>query len=211
MQQRLKIKRFDAPQPYIPTWEAMQAFTQTRTFETPDEIWLLEHESVFTQGLAGKVEHLLIDPGAIPVVRTDRGGQITYHGPGQLLLYCLLDLKRHALGIRALVTLLEQSVIAVLKEYGIDAHSRPEAPGVYIDQNKIASVGLRVRRGCTYHGIAVNLDMDLSPFHCINPCGFSGLKMTHLRDHVPPTATISRTHVESQLLFQLQKNLAGHD
>lgn len=167
--------------PYEPTWRAMQAFTEQRTAATPDELWALEHPPVFTQGLNGRPEHLL-DPGAIPVVPVDRGGQVTYHGPGQAVVYVLVDLRRRSLGIRRLVTLLETAVVELLAEHGIGAQPRPDAPGVYVDDAKIASVGLRVRRGASYHGIALNVDMDLSPFTRINPCGYQGLAVTQMCD-----------------------------
>ncbi|MCC2615820.1 lipoyl(octanoyl) transferase LipB [Aestuariibacter halophilus] len=163
-------------QPYEPIWEAMQAYTDTRDDDSADEIWLLEHTPVFTQGQAGKAEHLLA-PGDIPVVQVDRGGQVTYHGPGQQMLYVLLNMKRRKLGVRNLVTALEQCVVDSLKEYGIDAYPKPDAPGVYVDGRKICSVGLRIRRGCSFHGLALNVNMDLSPFQRINPCGYAGLEM----------------------------------
>jgi lipoyl(octanoyl) transferase len=166
-------------QPYEPIWARMQTFTETRLSDTADEIWLLEHEPVFTQGRAGKVEHLL-SPGAMPVVRTDRGGQVTYHGPGQLMVYTLLDLERLGLGIRSLVTALELSVVDCLADYGIEAQSRRDAPGVYVGSAKIASLGLRVRKARSYHGLALNVHMDLAPFKRINPCGYRGLEMTQL-------------------------------
>jgi len=166
---------------YQPTWEAMRQFTDQRDATSADQIWLLQHPPVFTQGLAGKPEHLL-NPGDIPIVQTDRGGQVTYHGPGQLVVYTLLDLKRLNIGIRSLVTRLEDSVIALLSDWDIHANSRRDAPGVYVNGAKICAIGLRVRKGCCYHGIAFNLDMDLSPFARINPCGFQGLQVTQLRD-----------------------------
>ena len=165
--------------PYAPTWEKMQAFTSGRRAETADEIWLLEHEPVFTQGMKGRAEHVLA-AGSIPVVQTDRGGQVTYHGPGQLMAYTLLDLERLGIGIRRLVSALEQAVVDCLAGYGIDAHPRRDAPGVYVGEAKIASLGLRVRRGCSYHGLALNVAMDLEPFRRINPCGYQGLQMTEV-------------------------------
>jgi len=170
---------------YQATWEAMRRFTDERGPETPDELWLLEHPPVFTLGQAGRPEHLLA-PGDIPVVQTDRGGQVTYHGPGQLIAYLLLALPRAHIGIKALVHLLEQSVIDLLADYDIVAVARTDAPGVYVEGAKIASVGLRVRRGCSYHGIALNLDLDLEPFQRINPCGYAGLAVTRLADLVGP-------------------------
>jgi len=169
---------------YADTFARMRAFTDARDADTPDEIWLLEHSPVFTQGQAGKAEHLLA-PGDIPVVQSDRGGQVTYHGPGQLVVYFLIDLQRRGYGIRSLVTRLEESMIAVLADYGIKAYADPEAPGVYVDdaqgrRMKIGSLGLRVRRGCTYHGLSLNVAMDLEPFGRINPCGYQGLQMTQV-------------------------------
>ncbi|WP_233282136.1 lipoyl(octanoyl) transferase LipB [Nitrincola iocasae] len=164
----------------------MQQFTAQRQAETPDEIWLLQHHPVFTQGQAGKAEHLL-NPGPIPVVKTDRGGQVTYHGPGQLIAYLLLDLRRKKLGVRDVVTLMEEAVIALLADHGQVAVARADAPGVYVDDCKIASLGLRVRRGCSFHGLALNVDMDLQPFARINPCGYAGMQMTQLRDLCPDT------------------------
>ncbi|SFG00951.1 lipoyl(octanoyl) transferase LipB [Neptunomonas qingdaonensis] len=166
-------------QPYQPIWHKMQAFTDQRNAETADEIWVLQHEPVFTQGQAGKEEHLLLT-GDIPVVQVDRGGQVTYHGPGQLVIYLLLDLRRNKLGVRDVVTLMEKAVIATLQHYAVDAYAKPDAPGVYVGDAKIASLGLRVRRGCTFHGLALNLDMDLEPFLRINPCGYAGMAMTQL-------------------------------
>ena len=168
-------------QPYAAVWEAMRAFTDARAQDTPSELWLLEHPPVFTLGQAGRVEHVRA-PGAIPVVRSDRGGQVTYHGPGQLVAYLLLDLRAAGLGVRPLVSLLEQTLVGLLAEWGVPAESRPDAPGVYVDGRKIASLGLRVRRGCSYHGIALNIDLDLEPFSRIDPCGFPGLAVTRLRD-----------------------------
>ena len=164
---------------YEPTWRAMEKFTLERGPGTPDEIWFLEHLPVFTLGLAGKMEHVLA-PGDIPVVHIDRGGQVTYHGPGQLVVYPLIDLRRRKLGVRELVEALENSVIDTLAGYGIDAKGRRDAPGVYVDARKVCSIGIRVRRGCSYHGIAFNVDMDLSPFQRINPCGYAGLEMTQV-------------------------------
>ena len=166
---------------YSPIFHAMEAFTDARNDRTEDELWVVEHPPVFTQGMAGKAEHLLARSN-IPVVQIDRGGQITYHGPGQTVMYLLLDLRRAGIGIRALVSLIEESVIGYLQELGIRAQSRIDAPGVYVDGKKIASLGLRVRGGCTYHGVALNVDMDLEPFSRINPCGLVGMQMTQLRD-----------------------------
>ena len=166
---------------YAPTWRAMQAFTDARDECAPDELWFLEHAPVFTQGLNGKPEHLLAT-GDIPVVGIDRGGQVTYHGPGQLVMYALVDLRRLRIGVRELVVALENSVIALAASRGIAAAGRREAPGVYVRGRKLASIGLRVRRGCSYHGLALNVDMDLEPFRRINPCGMAGLAMTQLSE-----------------------------
>ncbi len=166
-------------QDYEPVWRARQAFTDTRTEVTPDEIWFTEHEPVFTLGLNAAQEHLLA-PGDIPVIQIDRGGQVTYHGPGQLMVYPLLDLHRAGLGVRDLVTALEQSVVDLVAECGIEATSRCDAPGVYVDNCKLASIGLRIRRGASFHGMALNVNADLEPFSRINPCGFKGLEMTDL-------------------------------
>jgi lipoyl(octanoyl) transferase len=166
---------------YEPTWRSMQAFTASRSAETADEIWLLQHPPVFTLGMAGKREHLLADIG-IPVVAIDRGGQITYHGPGQIVIYLLLDLKRLGFGIKELVRRMEQAIIDVLSESGIEAERQPGAPGVYVAGAKIAALGLRVKNGCTYHGLSLNLDMDLTPFQAINPCGYAGMAVTQVRN-----------------------------
>lgn len=169
--------------PYLETWEAMRAFTDERTRNTRDELWLLEHPPVFTQGLAGRPEHVL-DAGDIPVIQTDRGGQITYHGPGQLVAYPLLDLERLGLGIRTLVAMLETVTIELLAGFDVDGSRTAGAPGVFVDGAKIASIGMKVRRGCTFHGLAFNIAMDLGPFARINPCGFAGQPMTRLVDLV---------------------------
>ncbi|CAM6730168.1 TPA: lipoyl(octanoyl) transferase LipB [Enterobacter hormaechei subsp. steigerwaltii] len=174
-------------QPYEPVSQAMHDFTNMRDDTTPDEIWLVEHLPVFTQGQAGKAEHLLMT-GDIPVIQSDRGGQVTYHGPGQQVMYVLLNLKRRKLGVRELVTLLEQTVVNTLAEYGIDAHPRADAPGVYVGEMKICSLGLRIRKGCSFHGLALNINMDLTPFQRINPCGYAGMEMTQMRQWVD-TAT----------------------
>jgi lipoyl(octanoyl) transferase len=166
---------------YEPTWRAMQRFTDERDAATPDELWLLEHPPVFTLGMNAKREHLLA-PGDIPVIQIDRGGQVTYHGPGQLVIYALIDLRRAGLGVRDLVSALERAVIDYAGGLGIDAQCRRDAPGVYVDGRKLASVGIRVRRGASYHGIALNVNMDLEPFCRINPCGYAGLRMTQLAE-----------------------------
>lgn len=170
-------------QPYSIIWEQMKTFTARRKEDTPDELWLLEHHSVYTQGQAGKAEHIL-NPHTIPVVQTDRGGQVTYHGPGQLLGYILMDIRRQRLGIRTLVTRLEQLIIFLLAQYDIPGHIKAGAPGVYVQDKKIASIGLRVKNGCTYHGIALNVAMDLAPFKGINPCGYTTLDMTQVKDFI---------------------------
>lgn len=162
---------------YEPTWQAMHEFTDQRSTDTLDEIWLVEHNPVFTQGQAGKAEHLL-NTGDIPVVQSDRGGQVTYHGPGQLVAYILIDLRRDKLGVRDLVTHIENTVINTLSHFGIESNARPDAPGVYVDGQKICSLGLRIRRGCSFHGLALNINMDLAPFLRINPCGYAGMEMT---------------------------------
>lgn len=171
-------------QPYQSVSDAMHHFTQQRDEETPDEIWLTEHPPVFTQGQAGKAEHILA-PGNIPVVQSDRGGQVTFHGPGQQIMYVMLDLRRRKLGVRALVTVLEQTVVNTLAEYGISACPRPDAPGVYVAGKKICSLGLRIRNGCSFHGLSLNVNMDTSPFLRINPCGYAGLEMAQVADFVP--------------------------
>jgi lipoyl(octanoyl) transferase len=169
-------------QDYIPVWRAMQRFTANRNPDTADEIWLLEHPPIFTVGLNGKPEHYPRSESSIPLVKIDRGGQITYHGPGQVILYLLLDLNRLGLGVRALVGKMERAVIELLNGYGIRAEARPGAPGVYVGGAKIAALGLRVKKGCCYHGLAFNVDMDLTPFSLINPCGYLGLKVVQARD-----------------------------
>ena len=167
---------------YEPIYVRMQEFTQLRSVDTADEIWLTEHRPVFTQGQAGKAEHILF-PGSIPVVQSNRGGQVTYHGPGQLTVYLLLDLRRLGIGVRELVTCIEAGIQALLEEYEVSSRLRSDAPGVYIDNAKIASLGLRVSKGCSYHGLSLNVDMDLSPFSQINPCGLTDISVTHLVDH----------------------------
>ncbi|MDF1828071.1 MAG: lipoyl(octanoyl) transferase LipB [Legionellaceae bacterium] len=192
-------------QPYADTWHAMKKFTEERACDTPDEIWLLQHPPVYTQGQAGKPEHIL-NPGSIPVVQSDRGGQVTYHGPGQLIAYILLDIKRRNLGIRTLVCQLERSLIDLLRIFSVRAETKTGAPGVYVNQKKIASIGLRVRKGCTYHGLALNINMDLKPFLGINPCGYAGLNMTQLHEH---NAETDLNHVEMQLKTLLLTQFEG--
>jgi lipoyl(octanoyl) transferase len=168
-------------QPYEPIWQEMQRLTQERTDKTHDEIWVLEHLPVYTLGLNGKQEHLL-NPGDIPVIQSDRGGQVTYHGPGQLIVYTLLDIKRRKLGIRQLVTLLEQSMVTALAQFGITAAANPQAPGVYVNNKKIGSIGIRIKNNASYHGISLNNNMDLTPFDHINTCGYRDLQVTQLAD-----------------------------
>ncbi len=182
-------------QQYELIWEEMKHFTASRTTETTDQVWMLQHFPVYTQGQAGKVEHIL-NPGKIPIVQSDRGGQVTYHGPGQLLIYVLFDIKRRKLGIRSLVCCLQDLLIQSLATFNIHGHTQCGAPGVYVDDKKIASIGLRVKNGCTYHGLALNVEMDLTPFLGINPCGYTELKMTHMKNLVP---NISFATVEKQL------------
>ncbi len=191
---------------YEPVWRAMQAFTDQRDADTPDELWLVEHPPVFTQGQAGKAEHLLA-PGDIPVIQVDRGGQVTYHGPGQIVAYPLIDISRSNIGVRALVKGIEQVVIDVLKSYGVDAQLLEGAPGVYIDGVKIASLGLRIRRGKSFHGLAFNINMDLEPFQRINPCGFKGLQVTKLSAF----AEVSMGEVENRLIAGLSQVLGYND
>lgn len=164
-------------QDYEPIWQAMQRFTDARDDSTADELWLVEHKPVFTQGQAGKEEHILM-PGDIPVVKVDRGGQVTYHGPGQQVIYLMLNIRKRKLGVRYLVNAMEESVVALLAQYGITAYPKPDAPGVYVDEKKVCSLGLRIRNGCSFHGLALNVNMDLAPFQRINPCGYAGMEMT---------------------------------
>ena len=181
-------------QPYLPVWQAMQAFTDARTADTPDEIWLLQHERVFTQGQAGKAEHVLL-PGDIPVVPVDRGGQVTYHGPGQIVAYTLIDLRRLGIGVRDYVCRIEQAIIDTLDVWNIQAQRQEGAPGVYVAGAKIAALGIRVRRGCTFHGLSFNVAMDLEPFHRINPCGYAGLQVTTVMDLGGPSSMADVTAV----------------
>ena len=188
---------------YLPTWQAMQDFTATRGPDTPDEMWLLEHPPVYTLGLAGKPEHLLRATD-IQVVKIDRGGQITYHGPGQIVVYLLLDLKRRNIGVKELVRRLEQAVIDLLEGYGTQAERRDKAPGVYVGNAKIAALGLRIKNGCCYHGLCLNVDMDLSPYAAINPCGYAGLAVTQCRD---AGITDNLEVVGEKLIEKLKQNL----
>lgn len=180
-QSHLIVPRYLGMQEYLPIWNAMREFTDQRTPETHDEIWLLEHPPVYTLGQNGKEEHIL-HATDIPIIHVDRGGQVTYHGPGQLVGYVLIDLKRRNIGVRQLVSALEQSVISLLSDFNVTAHAKCDAPGVYVENAKICSLGLRVRRGCSFHGLALNVNMDLLPFSHINPCGFSNLPITQMRD-----------------------------
>lgn len=191
---------------YQPTWDAMKQFTAARTPDTRDEIWLLQHPPVYTQGLAGKPEHLLHNTN-IPVVKIDRGGQITYHGPGQVIAYCLLDMRRWKISVRELVTVLEQSVIKLLAEFDITATNRLDAPGVYVDGAKIAALGLKIKNGYCYHGLSFNVNMDLKPFSNINPCGYQGLRVTQACEL---GITVAINELQAQLahniVHELQKN-----
>lgn len=190
-------------QAYEPVWRAMQSFTDSRGAETPDEIWFCEHEPVYTLGLNAAPEHLLA-PGDIPVVQIDRGGQVTYHGPGQLMIYPLIDIRRAGIGVRELVTGLEQSVVDLVAECDIRAASRCDAPGVYVEGVKIASIGLRIRRGASFHGMALNVDLDLAPFAGINPCGFAGLEVTDLKTL---GVTMQSHNLRDRLLSHLLRHL----
>lgn len=196
----IQIKHLPGLQDYQACWDAMKAFTDHRDETTPDEIWLLQHPPVFTQGQNGKAEHIL-NAGDIPIIQVDRGGQVTYHGPGQLVAYILIDIKRRQMGVRTLVNLIEQAIIAVLAEYDLVATNRADAPGVYIEEAKIASLGLRVRRGASYHGLAFNINMDMEPFRRINPCGLTGIRMIQLQDLVPQ---VQFQDVAERLVKQLE-------
>ena len=190
-------------QDYLITWEEMKSFTENRDSDTLDELWTLEHNSVFTQGLSGKSKHLLKET-QIPIIQSDRGGQITYHAPGQLIIYCLIDIKRLGLGIKKMVSIIEQSLIELLSSYDITAHTLKGAPGVYVNDSKIAALGLKVKHGRTYHGLSLNIDMDLSPYALINPCGYSDLKVTQMRNLTNNILSISNIkHELSELLIDL--------
>lgn len=191
---------------YQPTLDAMRTLTAERDAQTADEIWLLQHPPVFTQGQAGKAEHLLA-PGDIPVIQVERGGQVTYHGPGQLVGYLMLDLRRLGLGVRELVTAMEQSLVELLASYGVTAAPKADAPGVYVDGAKIASLGLRVRRGCSFHGLALNVAMDMQPFQRINPCGYSGLQMIQLSELAAQPVVIEEV---AQRLEQVLRRQLGY-
>ena len=199
----LLIRRFPGLQPYEPVWRAMQAFTDARDAQTPDELWIVEHAPVFTLGQAGRWEHVLL-PGDIPVVPVDRGGQVTYHGPGQIVAYPLIDLRRAGFGVRDFVTRIEQAIIDTLAHWNIVAARKEGAPGVYVAAAKIAALGLRVRRGCTFHGLAFNIKMDLEPFRRINPCGFQGLEVTQMLDLGGPSRL---AEVETVLIAELAHQL----
>lgn len=198
MDNRLVVRKLGRKD-YLPVWQAMHDFTDSRTDDTTDEVWLVEHNPVFTQGQAGKEEHLL-NTGDIPVVQSDRGGQVTYHGPGQLVAYFLINLRRKKLGVRDLVTHIENLVIQTLGAYNIDSAARADAPGVYVDNQKICSLGLRIRKGCSFHGLALNINMDLSPFQRINPCGYAGMKMIQVSQLGGPD---NMANVEDELIKQL--------
>ncbi|EAT11631.1 lipoyl(octanoyl) transferase LipB [Bermanella marisrubri] len=207
---KLKVRLLGDKVLYEPTWQAMKDFVEQRTEHTSDEIWLLEHQPVYTQGQAGKPEHVLF-PGDIPVVQTDRGGQVTYHGPGQITAYFLLDIKRLGLGPRQLVDAIEQSLVSLLKRYDIEAYPKSDAPGVYVVErgmeSKIASLGLRIRKGFSYHGLALNVDMDLEPFQRINPCGYAGMAMSQMTHF---NATVRIKQVMDALSDELRSRL-GYD
>ena len=190
-------------QDYQPIWHAMQQFTATRDATTPDELWCLEHPPVFTMGLNGKEKHLL-NTGLIPVIKIDRGGQVTYHGPGQLVVYTLIDLERLKIGVKEFVNIIETAVIQLLKQYGIHAEGKENAPGVYVDDAKIAALGLRIKKNKSYHGLSLNLDMDLSPFLSINPCGYAGMAVTQLRDLKPE---LDQSNIKSDLISHLSRLL----
>lgn len=192
---------------YQPVLDAMRELTDQRNADTPDQLWLLQHPRVFTQGQAGKAEHVLA-PGDIPVIQVDRGGQVTYHGPGQWVVYLMIDLKRSGLGVRSLVTLIEESIVQLLAEYSITAAPQPKAPGVYVQGEKIASLGLRVRRGCSYHGLALNVDMDLEPFQRINPCGYEGMQVTSMANLLPE-AELQMELIGDRLLDILKEALTS--
>ncbi|WP_033477074.1 lipoyl(octanoyl) transferase LipB [Erwinia amylovora] len=194
-------------QPWAPVSLAMHQFTDQRNDQTPDEVWLVEHLPVFTQGQAGKSEHLLM-PGDIPVMQSDRGGQVTYHGPGQQVMYVMINLKRRKMGVRQLVSAIEQTVIDTLAAFGVNATARADAPGVYVDEKKICSLGLRIRQGCSFHGLALNVNMDLTPFGRINPCGYAGLKMTQLAQQQPD---VTLTEVQPILIANFTRQLAISD
>lgn len=201
------VRVLDGTWDYEPVWHAMKTFTESRSADTQDEIWVLQHRPVFTQGQAGKPEHLLFT-GDIPVVQSDRGGQVTYHGPGQLMAYILVDIKRANLGPRDLVDSIEHALVELLAQYGITAQPDKDAPGVYVGKKKIASLGLRIRKGLSFHGLALNVEMDLEPFHRINPCGYAGMEMTQIADYVsqPDIQAIGQ-----KLIASLQQTMSYED
>lgn len=201
MQNTLIIRQLNQMD-YTKVWQAMQNFTDNRGEHDADELWFVEHPPVFTQGQAGKEEHLLM-PGDIPVVKVDRGGQVTYHGPGQQVVYFMIDLKRKKIGVRQLVTLIENGIVAALADFNINAYAKADAPGVYVGEKKIASLGLRVRKGCSFHGLALNVNMDLSPFLRINPCGYAGLEMIQTCDLQGPSSVIETGKVLEKHLIKL--------
>ena len=201
MTNRLYLRRLGIAD-YEPVWREMQAFTDSRDQQTPDQLWLVQHPPVFTQGQAGKAEHVLA-PGDIPVIQVDRGGQVTYHGPGQIVAYPLVDIRRKGIGVREFVNRIEESIIGVLSLHGVHGQRMEGAPGIYVDGNKVASLGLRVRRGCTFHGLAFNIDMDLEPFQRINPCGYAGLQVTQLSD----LAVVTFAQAEQELVENLARQL----
>ena len=192
-------------QTYTPVWKAMTEFTNARETSTTDELWLVEHPPVFTQGQAGKAEHVLA-AGDIPVVQVDRGGQVTYHGPGQRVIYMMLNVRRLSIGVRELVSHMENAIIATLSQYGIESAARPDAPGVYVEKAKIAALGLRIRRGCSFHGLSLNVDMDLEPFQRINPCGHAGMPVAQVKDLNP---SVTMNDITDDLVTQLAK-LTGY-
>lgn len=202
IEQQLHV-RYLGQQAYLKTWQQMQDFTAQRDETTVDEIWLVEHPALFTQGRAGKAEHLL-QQTSIPIVKSDRGGQITYHAPGQLIAYLLINIRRKDFNIRTLVSSIEQSIIALLADYQVDAYAKTDAPGVYVDGKKIASLGLKIRKGCSFHGLALNVDMDLAPFSQINPCGYVGLEMTQCKNE---GLTLSVNELAPLLIEKLYKQL----
>jgi lipoyl(octanoyl) transferase len=205
------IVRYLGLQDYLPVWQKMHHFTDNRGDTTQDEVWIVEHKPVFTQGQAGKPEHLL-NTGEIPVVQSDRGGQVTYHGPGQLVVYFLINLRRKSLGVRELVTDIENIVINTLRAYSIDSAARPDAPGVYVDGKKICSLGLRIRKGCSFHGLALNINMDLSPFLRINPCGYQGMEMVQVSQLGGPedVATVAQQLVNELVTILDYKHVEFH-
>ncbi len=194
-------------QNYLDTWQAMKNFTNNRTIKSEDELWIVEHFPVFTQGIAGKIEHQL-NIKQIPIIKTDRGGQITYHAPGQLIIYCLIDLKRKNLGVKKMVSIIEHSIIKLLSLYQIKAHLKNKAPGVYVENKKIAALGLKVKHGKTYHGLSLNIDMDISPFLQINPCGYQGLQITQLKNLTDNNISISK--ISEQLTEILTNKINNH-